>query len=113
VRFYAFFLGTLGVWRVTHLLHAEDGPGDVLLRGRQKLRGRFLKGLAGCFYCLSLWIAIPFAFVVAGFNEAGWRETLLIWPALSAGAIVIEQLMTLRDRSVTYYEDPPEERKEH
>jgi hypothetical protein len=33
-------------------------------------------------------VAIPFALVLG----VGWKETLLLWPALSAAAIVIERL---------------------
>jgi hypothetical protein len=44
--------------------------------------------LLACFYCLSLWIAAPLALVLAH----GWGERLLLWPALSAGAILLERL---------------------
>ena len=30
MRFYRFLLGLLSVWRITHLLNAEDGPFEVL-----------------------------------------------------------------------------------
>ena len=40
-----------------------------------------------CFYCLSLWIAIPVVFLLAG----AWKERLLLWPALSAAAILLER----------------------
>jgi hypothetical protein len=37
---------------------------------------------------LSLWIAVPFTILLTG----EWREGLLLWPALSAGAILIEKV---------------------
>jgi len=41
--------------------HAEDGPGDLLARLRG-LAGESLWGkMLDCFYCLSLWVALPFA----------------------------------------------------
>jgi hypothetical protein len=33
-RFYALALGILAVWRITHLLNAEDGPGKLMARMR-------------------------------------------------------------------------------
>ena len=58
---YELLLAVLAVWRVTHLLHAEDGPWDVVAR----LRGWAGDGLLGrmmdCFYCASLWVALPAA----------------------------------------------------
>lgn len=97
-------LGILGVWRVTHLLHAENGPWDVLERLRMLLSADVWRGLFGCFYCLSLWIAAPFSLLLA----TGWKERLLFWPALSAGAILVERV-SWREGAVpqaTYFEEP-------
>src|SRR5258705_3080768 len=80
-------LGMLGVWRVTHLLAAEDGPGEILVRFRRSLGEGFWGRLLDCFYCLSLWVSLPFAFILA----SGWRERGLAWLALSAGAILLER----------------------
>lgn len=81
-------LGALCVWRVSHLLYGEDGPWDVFVRLRRRAGEGFWGSLLDCFYCLSVWIAAPFAYLLGG----GWEERLLLWPALSAGAIVIERL---------------------
>jgi hypothetical protein len=52
--FYLFALSVLCVWRVTHLLHAEDGPWDLLVLLR-RLAGTGITGkVMDCFYCLSL-----------------------------------------------------------
>jgi hypothetical protein len=89
--FFSLVIGVLCVWRVTHLLSAEDGPGDVLVRLRRGLGDGdgdgFWGSLLDCFYCLSLWTAVPFALLLA----AGWREGLLSWLAFSAGAILLER----------------------
>jgi hypothetical protein len=84
---YRFVLGVLAVWRVTHLLFAEDGPWDVVVRVRRRAGGGFWGRLLDCFYCLSLWIAAPLAVLLG----SGWAERLLLWPALSAGAILLER----------------------
>ena len=95
MRFYWLTLGVLAVWRATHFLHAEDGPADLSLRLR-KLAGFGIWGRAlDCFYCLSVWVAIPFAIWIGD----GVKETLCLWPALSAGAILLERL-TARAESV-------------
>ena len=88
MRFYWLTLGVLAVWRTTHFLHAEDGPADLSLRLR-KLAGFGIWGRAlDCFYCLSVWVAIPFAIWIGD----GMKETLCLWPALSAGAILLERI---------------------
>jgi len=83
-------IGILGVWRVTHLLHAEEGPWQLSRRLR-RLMGTTVAGQAmGCFNCLSLWVAAPFAFFVG----ASWGDRALSWPALSAGAIVLDHVVS-------------------
>lgn len=90
--FYLLLLGVLGVFRVSHLLYGEDGPWDAFVKLRQLAGEGFWGGLLDCFYCLSVWIAAPFAYLLG----QGWEERLLLWPALSAGAIVIERLTSER-----------------
>jgi hypothetical protein len=59
----------------------------------------------GCFNCLSLWIAALFALFVA----ASWTDRALAWPALSAGAIVLDHVvLRLRPPEAAYQEDPEE-----
>jgi hypothetical protein len=88
MKFYTLILGILGVWRITHLLQAEDGPFDAIARLRRAAGNRFWGSLLDCFYCLSLWIAAPFA---AWLGE-GIAEKLLLWPALSGAAILLERM---------------------
>jgi hypothetical protein len=88
MRFYRLALGVLSVWRVTHLLYGEDGPWDLFVRLRQQAGEGFWGQLLDCFYCLSVWIAAPFAICLGG--RLG--ERILLWPALSAGAILLERI---------------------
>jgi hypothetical protein len=86
---YRLVLGVLATWRVTHLLHAEDGPWKLLLRFRTAVRAS-LGTLLDCFYCLSLWIAAPLAYLLG----ESWEERLWLLPALSAAAILLERTTT-------------------
>jgi hypothetical protein len=99
----ALAIGVLGVWRITHLLHAENGPWNVMLRFRELISASFWSNLLGCFYCLSLWVAVPFAGLLAGDT----MQRLLLWPALSAGAILIERLTSseITSGQAVYLED--------
>ena len=97
---YALILAVLAVWRVTHFLHAEDGPWDVSARLRRAAGTGIVARALDCFYCLSLWIAAPAAFMLARSAIEGW----LFWPAVSAGAIVLERLIA-RSPAVLYRED--------
>jgi len=105
-----FILGILGVWRITHLLHAEDGPGQVVVKLRRAAGDGVLGQAMDCFQCLSLWIAAPFAVLIG----QGWLERTLLWPALSAGAIAFEAILQrLKPAGVRYFEDEPEQEKPH
>jgi hypothetical protein len=100
---YLLILGILGVWRITHLLNAENGPWNLLERFQTWAAKRFLGNLLDCFYCLSLWVSVPFALLLSG----RWKERMLLWPALSAGAILLERL-TSRPAGplpATYFEE--------
>ena len=94
-------LATLAVWRVTHLLVAEDGPADLIARLRGAAQGGPFGRLLDCFYCLSLWIAAPFAWLIA----ADWRGGVLAWLALSGGAVLLERLTATRAATVEWRED--------
>jgi hypothetical protein len=88
MRFYWLTLGVLAVWRITHLLHAEDGPGNVFGRLRRLAGEGFWGAILDCFHCLSVWVAVLFAC----WQGNSWKERLLLWPALSGGAILAERL---------------------
>ncbi len=107
MRFYWLVLGILSVWRVTHLFHAEDGPWRVLAKLRIVLHRTLLGQLFDCFYCLSLWISAPFAWLVGD----TLRERLLLWPALSAAAILLERVSSQSDLAppAIYIEDEVKE----
>jgi hypothetical protein len=111
MRFYWFLLGSLAVWRVTHLLQAEDGPWRISARLRRRAGSGFFGGLLDCFYCLSLWVALPLAWWLG--DSSG--ECLLLWPALSAAAILAERLMreTAGPPPAAYVEDDPLKKEQH
>jgi hypothetical protein len=81
-------LAVLAVWRVSHLLAREDGPGQVLARLRARLGWGFWGRLMDCFYCLSVWVAAP----LAPFVAHGPAQVLVAWLALSGGACLLERL---------------------
>jgi Protein of unknown function (DUF1360) len=101
MRFYWLVLGTLCVWRITHLLSAEDGPGNLMVWIRRKAGSGFWGKLLDCFYCLSLWLAVPFAFVIG----EGARERFCLWLAFSAGAILLERATSNEGPTATYFEN--------
>ena len=101
MRFYWLTLGILATWRITHLLNAEDGPWNVIARFRRALGQGILGHLLDCFYCLSLWIALPLGFTIG----QDWLERPLLWLALSAGAIALERLLPEKTPPALYHED--------
>ncbi|MGB6829462.1 MAG: DUF1360 domain-containing protein, partial [Terracidiphilus sp.] len=83
-----FVLAVLATWRVTHLLAAEDGPGDIVFRFRALLGRSFAGRLMDCFYCLSIWIAAPAALFVT----RHWLDWIMVWLAISGAACLLERL---------------------
>ncbi|HEY6344728.1 MAG TPA: hypothetical protein VIY49_24800 [Bryobacteraceae bacterium] len=98
-------VGAAAVWRVTHLLHAEDGPWDAFAHLRKLAGEGGLSKMFDCFYCLSVWVAAPFAAAIG----VGWKARVLLWPALSGAAILLERA-TARVRQsapvAEWYEEP-------
>src|SRR5947209_16401846 len=107
MKFYEFLLAVLCVWRLTHLLNKEDGPWGSLAHFRRFAGNGFVGELLDCFYCLSLWIAAPVTFLL----EHHWKERLLTWTALSAGAILLERVTTRPTEALRpfYFEDREQE----
>jgi len=104
MSFYWLVVGSLAVWRVSYLLTAENGPWDIFARMRRLGSGGFWQSLTGCFYCLSLWIAAPFAFLLG----TRWKERVLLWLAFSGAAILLERATAAREEHVppaSYIED--------
>ena len=106
MKFYWLLLGALAVWRITYLISYEDGPGGLVRRFRQYASRGPLGRAVSCFYCLSMWTALPFAI---GLGES-WAERILLWPALSGAAIVIERVTDRggSERMPLYEEDAEE-----
>jgi hypothetical protein len=100
-------VATLAVWRLTHLLHAEDGPLRMFARCRNWLRRMSLSGATDCFYCLSLWVAVPFATMLG----SRWEEGLTLWLALSGGAILANRLTEEEPEAAWFHEPPIREEK--
>ena len=95
-------LSVFAVWRITHLLGKEDGPFNIIFLIRRKAGNSFFGKLMDCFYCLSIWIALPFG-IWLGENSI---EKILIWLALSGAACLLEQATTKNDSNgPTYHED--------
>jgi hypothetical protein len=82
---YTFLLCLLAVWRLSHLLSQEDGPFDLVIKFRKLFGQGFFGSLLDCFYCLSMWVSIPFAVWLA----SNWQEGVVIWLALSGGACIL------------------------
>ena len=97
-------LGSLSVWRITHLFSKEDGPFDVIYFIRKKAGAGFFGSLLDCFYCLSIWVSIPFA-VWLGENT---KEQILFWLSFSGAACIFEKIIDKTNnkkiRSPEYFE---------
>ena len=82
-----FVIVSLAVWRITHLLVEEDGPGDVVVRLRRRLGDSIAGKAMDCFFCLSLWMAAPAALLLAH-DLVSW---VVMWLALSGAACLLQR----------------------
>jgi Protein of unknown function (DUF1360) len=87
-QWFRFTVALLAVWRITHLLAAEDGPWNIIARLRRKAGSSIMGNLMDCFYCLSIWISIPFCFYAA----QGTLDRIVVWLALSGGASLLYRI---------------------
>jgi hypothetical protein len=101
MRFYWLVLGTLGAWRISHLLWTEDGPWNIVSRIRVAVGRAFVGNLLDCFYCVSTWVAAPLAWMIGETTP----ERLLLWPAVSGGAILLERLTERTAPPAQYFEE--------
>jgi hypothetical protein len=85
--FFRFLIAALATWRLAFLLARERGPWDIFGRFRRGaghgVVGEFLK----CVKCVSMWVAVPFAFFVRG----DWGELIVIWLALAGVTALIDE----------------------
>ena len=103
-------IASLAAWRLTHMLWGEDGPWNCFL-GLRKLAGSsFVGQILDCFYCLSVWIALPLGWWIG----ATWPTRAIAWMAISGAAILLERMTSPRSQiaaPVVWREDsasPPE-----
>lgn len=82
-----FAAASLAAWRLSHLIAEEDGPADAVVRLRRRLGESWLGELADCFACVSVWVAMPLAPVVARRP----RDRPVAWLALSGAACLLER----------------------
>ena len=76
------------VWRVTHLLRAEDGPFDLLLKIRNILGKSVIGTMVGCFYCLSIWVGLAAACI----EGDTLREIIILTLYYSGASLLLEKL---------------------
>ena len=69
------------------MLNVEAGPFDVFTRLRRVAGAGVFGQMLDCFYCLSVWLAAPLG-ILAGET---WAQRLLLWPALSGAACLLEK----------------------
>ncbi|HEY6081939.1 MAG TPA: hypothetical protein VIU45_00695 [Chitinophagaceae bacterium] len=91
---FIFIMMILAGWRITHLLAKEEGPFDITLWLREKAGAGFFGSLLDCFYCVSVWVALPLGI----WYGSSWWEKLLCWFAFSGAICLLEQATTRQEK---------------
>ncbi len=102
-----FVVAALAVWRTTHLLVVEDEPGHLVARLRAAAGTGLAASFFDCFYCLSLWVALPFALALG----EGVIEHIMLWLGLSGAACLLEHMGKLGAPPPMFYEG--DQKEEH
>lgn len=76
------------IWRLTHLISAEDGPFDLIIKLRKLLGNSFFGQLMDCFYCLSIWIGL----LGALYEAHGVMESIILTLYYSGASLLLEKL---------------------
>jgi hypothetical protein len=76
------------VWRLTHLVSAEDGPFDLIIKTRKLAGNSFFGKLMDCFYCLSIWIGL----LVAWYAGKNAEEIVILCLYYSGASILLEKI---------------------
>ena len=84
-------VAVLATWRISHLVAKEDGPFDLVLRARARAGTSVLGRLMDCPYCVSVWVAVPFAGWLARRGRLRGTDVVPFWLAISGGACLLEQ----------------------
>lgn len=98
-----FVLAALATWRVTHLLVEEDGPANIVVRLRRRAGSSWVGSALDCFYCTSVWVAVPLS---VGLVRRRRLEPVS-WLALSGAACLLEQ--ATRAAPLTYEPTGPDQ----
>lgn len=85
----SFILIAFAIWRITYLFSHEDGPFDIIIKLRMQLGQGFFGNLLDCFYCLSIWTAIPFAI----WKADSFENFLLFWFSLSGAVCILQKII--------------------
>lgn len=86
-------LSVVAVWRLTHMLQHEEGPLGVFSRlqawvaSLPDVEGGLNRGFF-CFWCLSMWVSLPFAI----FLSHSLGSFIVVWLGLSGGAVLINSI---------------------
>ena len=98
--FFYFIMSVLATWRITHLLSKEDGPFDIIYKIKKMIGSGFLGSLLSCFYCTSIWIALPFGCWVGII----FIEKIICWMAISGAACLLQKIID-NTKPPEYFED--------
>jgi hypothetical protein len=83
-----YFILVIVVWRLTHLISAEDGPFDLIIKLRKLFGNSFFGKLMDCFYCLSVWIGL----LVGWYAGNNAEEIIILCLYYSGASILLEKL---------------------
>lgn len=93
-------LSMLAVWRATRLLQEENGPWGIFARLQAWVAtkpdkvGGLYEGF-NCFWCLSMWLTIPFALAMVIVDpHSPWWTAPIYHLGIAGGAVLIETFIS-------------------
>lgn len=81
-------MASLAVYRLSHLIAFEDGPGDCIAKIRERAGNSWIGKLMDCPYCVSVWVSLP----VAVIHYSDIAGLIVDWLAISGAAVITEKI---------------------
>ena len=87
------FIAMLAVYRLSHMIAMEEGPGAVfhLLREKFGQGNWFGRGL-NCVLCISFWLSLSVPSFIMASNPVNPREFVILWVGTSGAVLTLHRL---------------------
>ena len=83
----------LAVYRVSHLIAMEEGPGSIFLLLREKVnQGNWVGRGLHCVLCISFWLSLFVPVFIMDNPPSHIRESVILWLGTAGAVLTLHRL---------------------